>query len=245
MYASCRALPPGVQELTTLHPPLPASPAVVAAAGPASHPLGDEEEGLPPSPLASGLELGPVVWGTATAKGMRPYMEDRHCIISDFCPKASCLRWRGVPRAACRVKRWCLAPCPARPCLLRAAWLVWCGDCSVESLECHGLPSRLSAAETCPPEPSLLLLPACTPPLATFLPDGHPSTTHLPLPPTCRPPQATASRTACRAATLPCLTAIMAPEPPSMRLSGCTTCWRRTQRCAPPRGMAPPPCSCR
>ncbi|KAL4434407.1 hypothetical protein ABPG75_000848 [Micractinium tetrahymenae] len=49
----------------------------------------DEEE-VPVSPAAPlDKRLGQVLWGSAQAKGMRPYMEDRHTIVSSFQPRTS------------------------------------------------------------------------------------------------------------------------------------------------------------
>lgn len=56
-----------------------------------AHPLSfEEEDSLPCSPTAPlDKRLGQVLWGSAQAKGMRPYMEDRHTIISSFQPSTS------------------------------------------------------------------------------------------------------------------------------------------------------------
>ncbi|KAL4428565.1 hypothetical protein ABPG77_008877 [Micractinium sp. CCAP 211/92] len=49
----------------------------------------DDEE-LPVSPAAPlDKRLGQVLWGSAQAKGMRPYMEDRHTIVSSFQPRTT------------------------------------------------------------------------------------------------------------------------------------------------------------
>lgn len=50
----------------------------------------DDEESLPCSPAAPlDKRLGTVLWGTAQAKGMRPYMEDRHTVINSYQPRTS------------------------------------------------------------------------------------------------------------------------------------------------------------
>lgn len=35
------------------------------------------------------LNLGPIMYGAAQAKGLRPYMEDRHIILSHMLPRGS------------------------------------------------------------------------------------------------------------------------------------------------------------
>ncbi|PSC75687.1 serine threonine phosphatase [Micractinium conductrix] len=50
----------------------------------------EDEEELPVSPAAPlDRQLGQVLWGSAKAKGMRPYQEDRHTIVSSFQPCTS------------------------------------------------------------------------------------------------------------------------------------------------------------
>ncbi|KAI3439041.1 hypothetical protein D9Q98_001451 [Chlorella vulgaris] len=57
------------------------------------HPLSsleDDDSSLPCSPAAPlDRRLGLVLWGSAQAKGMRPYMEDRHTIINSYEPRTS------------------------------------------------------------------------------------------------------------------------------------------------------------
>ncbi|EFN51693.1 hypothetical protein CHLNCDRAFT_139942 [Chlorella variabilis] len=56
------------------------------------HPLAsfEDEDSLPCSPAAPlDRRLGQVLWGSAQAKGMRPYMEDRHTLINSFQPRTS------------------------------------------------------------------------------------------------------------------------------------------------------------
>ena len=58
---------------------------------------GDDSCMLPVSPAApADRELGVIQWGTAQAKGMRPYMEDRHTVVAAFQPRSA----TGQPLAA-------------------------------------------------------------------------------------------------------------------------------------------------
>ena len=43
----------------------------------------------PTSPTALSLNLSPLIFGAAQAKGMRPYMEDRHIIVEAMVPRGS------------------------------------------------------------------------------------------------------------------------------------------------------------
>jgi len=54
----------------------------------------EEEDVPPPSPVPkTRLCLGPIIFGSGRAKGLRPYMEDRHIAIESYAPVSSC----GVP----------------------------------------------------------------------------------------------------------------------------------------------------
>lgn len=58
-------------------------------ASPGTRPATSDALPTPPPPAKLRAKAGPVVFGAARAKGMRPYMEDRHVTVAAFAPMTS------------------------------------------------------------------------------------------------------------------------------------------------------------